>query len=391
MLVLTDSHPSGVTQGIATSVSTALRQLQLRVAAVSVSDPRAREFWGFSPDEVAACISVTGQPCLAHVYGKPIHQLVDCPIYLWILDSPIYELLNPGVHALAHLAQRDPRYRFLFSDRAYTAFMQKLLGPEVWVGFWPFSGHFANNYGPNERGQRIGVFANLDLSLHSRIDPASSLREVIAGLNPFSLDPAAIDTLVGKIVSPRSRGNAALVVMNCIRTSPASWLHPRALQWVGQIDSHQKRERRVRTTSRLKGLPVDIFGAGWEQTFGDVESFRFHPPIRFDAIAQHMRGRTVILNFDPNWDDGFHDRVYTGIGMGCRILTNANGAARELQRPAGSLAQYNVNNPEIEAAAADMLTQPPLDPDEAGAFAVRNGPTARAHQLLALTGGLVPA
>ncbi len=123
------------------------------------------------------------------------------------------------------------------------------------------------------------------------------------------------------------------------------------------IDSWVKRHRRLGAVRNLKGFPVDFYGGGWREALGDIPMFRYMGNVDHNDIAHLVAQYSAVLNFDPNWSDGLHDRVYTACSMGVSVITNENSALANSGLPHDLIFTYDINRPNIADIADSILSQ----------------------------------
>ena len=76
----------------------------------------------------------------------------------------------------------------------------------------------------------------------------------------------------------------------------------------------------------LAGLPVDIYGRGWEPYIAGINSFRQIIPSPdhnhlFGHLCQEYAG---VVNIDPNLGHGTTERAVTALAMGAALASNRN-------------------------------------------------------------------
>ena len=125
------------------------------------------------------------------------------------------------------------------------------------------------------------------------------------------------------------------------------------------IDSFEKHRRRLAIVEELLEVPVDFYGAGWAEHLAQAAHHRYMHSVPYQDLALYMPRYHSVLNFDPNWDDGYHDRVYSALSSGCYVLTNENRALKDLgQQGVGSIVTYNAIEPRAREAATELLSRP---------------------------------
>jgi hypothetical protein len=154
-------------------------------------------------------------------------------------------------------------------------------------------------------------------------------------------------------------------------------------RYLARLDSFQKRRRRALAVRTLREYPVDFYGCGWERVAADFRDSRFPGWVPHHDVGAVCRTYAAVLSFDPNWDHGLHDRVYTGVGNGCRIVTNRSGALDGLRLPdPEQVLTFDANQPELGPLAERALFLPSCAPEALPRFRMENGWFARMDQFL---------
>ncbi|MBR1740935.1 MAG: glycosyltransferase [Lachnospiraceae bacterium] len=82
------------------------------------------------------------------------------------------------------------------------------------------------------------------------------------------------------------------------------------------------RDKVIRTIVS-KGIPVDVYGSGWENFEGGENSaLRIHGQIGFYETLEVMANSKISLNVMPWFKNGSHDRVFTAMLCGAVPLTD---------------------------------------------------------------------
>lgn len=379
-------HEFGAVEGPATALARAMAALGVRVSlldagsktAVLAALPRAADY------DLAICAGTP--PLRRRLLGVPLHRFFGKRFFVWLLDPIIHDLNRvPAFREFCEAIPGSPRLGLLLPDDSYAELARALVG-ERGATVFPFGGFF-DAPAPDEspREARIAVFGTIGAEL-ARAEE-ETLEAVIARRDPLGLSALRRRDLAEAIQAPEAPANVAMVLADRLDLAPARILSPAMLPLVTAADAFEKRRRRLLAIRSLRDLPVDFYGKGWERWFPASAARRMRGPVPFSEIGARMQGHSVILNFDPNWDAGLHDRVYTALGNGCRVLTNASKslAGLELSAVFGDdvLHAYRPNAPALHEVAAAMLGAPPVDPVACLRFRALQSWFARADAFLA--------
>ncbi len=368
VLILSWAHPTNVVGAIGRALANGLDALAFTVHHVDCHDRFTLETMlngGFEP---AFTIVLGSVPLGVRRDGEFLYRSLPGPIYLLFLDPPIYEYLQRD-HVRAFCADARTRgdLHIMSLDRGYGDVMAGLVGrPSVYL---PYAGFYAP-VRPTPKQERVAVFGNIVGQL-ADVDETSA-QALIASHAPPDLPAEGRERLLGALDDPTAPSNVAKLLIEYAGVPLERFFSQDVLTLATRLDSFEKRRRRLLAVEDLRGLPVDFFGVGWEHAFGDCDSFRFLPSIPFDAIGDRMQDYAAVLSFDPNWDHGLHDRVYTGVGMGCRVITNDSHAIAEATLGDGRVLTYAPARPRTRMLAEAALAAPEPDRDETMALRAAN-------------------
>lgn len=146
-------------------------------------------------------------------------------------------------------------------------------------------------------------------------------------------------------------GNVVRVLERFFDFSPDEFVKQSFLTLAGSIDAFIKKNNRIKAIESLNNYPTDFYGPGWKKYFGDVENFSFHGEIKHNQIADILHNYKLLLNFDPNWEYGVHDRVFTALSSGTNVITNKNEFIKNITNNQSSIYEYKLNNPKINDLA----------------------------------------
>ena len=359
LLVLVNDHELGVVASIGESMAAGLRTVGIdaQVLLLPRDAQRLAQFLELPP---AGILALGPVPLTVSVGGVLLHRHVTCPVWLYFLDAPIYDLARvPVTRIFIDDAQDDARLIPVSPEAGY----QLLLGRRAEGGYWPAQAwhlpfgcfpklHVAEP--PPASESRVCVIATIGSEL-GNVPAGVSLGRLLARTRPAGVSPAATEELAEAILSPQAPSMPAEAAMRAFRWEPAQVVDSANLPFICGLDSWTKRERRIAAARSLAGIPVDFFGAGWKEVLGDIDGFRYLGQIRHENIARQMTRYAAVVNFDPNWAAGMHDRLYTACSMGVHVLTNDNTGLAGADLPSDLVHVYNANRPALAPLAGRVL------------------------------------
>jgi hypothetical protein len=348
-LVLVNDHALRVVESVGDSMAAGLRTVGVDAHVLAL--PRdGQQLMAYLAQPVAGILALGPVLLSVQIDGVLLHRRVSCPVWLYFLDAPIYDLARvPVTREFIEDAQSDPRLIPVSPEAGY----QVLLGRRAEGGYWPAQawhlpfGCFPKlgiAMPPAERQPRICVIATIGDELGS-VPAGVALPRFLARTRPASVSPAAIEELAHVMLSAEAPAMPAEAAMRVFKWDAHQMVDKANLPFLCGIDSWAKRERRIAAVRSLAGTAVDFYGSGWKEVFGDLDGFRYMGQIRHDDIARRMTHYAALLNFDPNWSAGMHDRLYTACSMGVPVLTNYNTGLEAARLPSDLVHVYDFNRP----------------------------------------------
>ena len=102
------------------------------------------------------------------------------------------------------------------------------------------------------------------------------------------------------------------------------------------------RRRELIKTLDHANLPVDIYGQLWH--LYPNENHRIHGEIASDKIPELFSQTKILLNIGPNFPNGSHERVFTGMICGALVITDRNSYWEEHFTDQEELFLYDFTN-----------------------------------------------
>ncbi|GAP38214.1 hypothetical protein ISF6_4408 [Piscinibacter sakaiensis] len=350
-MVLAFDHPLRAVESVAERMAAGLACQGVPARACSL--PRdAAEIAALAPGQVAGVLSLGPLPLSVRLDGQPLWERFPCRFDIFLLDAPIYDMARvPVMREYVAAAQRSRRLGLLSPETGYRDWIGEAL-PVRW-GHLPF-GSFASVALPAGEAPaepvvpqpRLCVIGTVGSELGGA-QPGETLSDLLGRVFAGRLDGAGRQHLDQLLRSPQADPLPARAIVQALGLSPLRALQADLLPVLIAADSWVKRERRLQAVRSLAGLPVDFFGSGWEALLGEVPGFRHVGQVNHDDIARLLPHYAALVNFDPNWDGGVHDRVYTATAMGVPVITNENSGLAAAALPDELLLRYDANRPAL--------------------------------------------
>jgi len=364
-LVLAPGHPDGVTMNFARALSNALRARGSEACEVDVSTEWASQFPPHRLERLAGVITIGSVPLELRIDGVRFHRVVKCPVYMYLLDTPIYDLARiPAAREFISDAWNDERLIPVLAERSYLTMMRSgarpVLPPQSrYMPFaaFPDSGSAMEGVDKQQRLLVVGT-------LGGELDSASVKGDLLATLrnsNAPGLTELELVRVADKLCAPHARGNVVADLFDTLGLPGRAMLEPCWQRLASATDSSIKRTRRIAAIESLRGVPVDFIGSGWQEYFTGQEGFRFLGGIGHSDIARLLPLYRGLVNFDPNWEWGMHDRVYTALSCGVPVFTHMNQEITERELHTNAVHPYSPNAPALREEANYLLSIAPKD------------------------------
>jgi hypothetical protein len=363
-LILGWYHPTKTVLSLAHSLAAGLRANGVRATVLDLNSSRHRDRLGRMKTRHFDFVFAMGSPPLsAKVDGTPIYEKLGERFYFWVLDPIINDLSNfPETWAYFNRAKTSDRLLLLFPDRSYMEFAQGILGGKCC--YFPYAGNYARGLiskfgGLKSKNQRVLVLANVG---QEQSDFASnSLQEIVEQLDPFGLTEQQKLALIDHIKHDERHSNVTLAVRDFMQLGAIDFYEPKKTRFLTALDASEKRRRRLATLNSIEFTEIDVIGSGWRELLGELPHIAYQErSVPHQRLPDLFAAYSVLLDFAPNWDAGFNDRVITSLGAGCRVVTTRNSAVEELGDAAPLVTQYSAHQPRPEHALREAAAAPPI-------------------------------
>lgn len=323
------THPSGTTQALAGLMVEAMNRLGLHAQPLCIDRPEGREHARLmmNAKHLAGIVMLTPDVLSTKLGPTRLWKAVRCPVAVYCLDHPLYSFR--GIQAnLADTSDQDlSRLLWLFADRLHVEQFRRMLGDRggrVATHFLPFAGPRPAQRDERfeQRRFRIVFFGNANREIaggNIRDDVASSFAHHAGTAIPISRIEEFVDTFdrdgaKGDVIG------AAVAFFGIDWTAAAD---PTWVKFLGELDSYIKRLRRLRIVRSLATADMHIFGHGWREVAPDLPA-TYHDPVPYGRQFEIFSNAQIVLNADPNWGAGAHDRVFNAMLCGAVALTQRN-------------------------------------------------------------------
>jgi hypothetical protein len=333
--VLVWSHPFGVVQSFGDMVAEGLRQNGANVTIFTVNDPGFAETFheAIESSDVDFILSITLHSIYFKVDGDYLFKKISTRYGVFFLDAPIY-----FTKEINELAQHMPDDSILFFiDSNHAKQMRKYLDAhhsgKLITAFFPHGGK-STQYDFIEKEERttdLIVFATLDDQISSSFSSSDNWLTVFPDIShsPFAHHRNRIVELSDHLI----HGNYEIDLIELLQTelSIEDLYETESSANLGStFDSFLKRYRRFYLIRELiestyaQQLKISFYGTGWERLGNLPKGWKTFKPVDYDSQFKLFSISKCVLNLDPNWAAGTHDRVFNTMSSNSLAITNHN-------------------------------------------------------------------
>ena len=369
-LVLAFDHPTRAVESVGERMAAGLCTLGFDAAVLSL--PRdAAKLAQLPPSQVCGVLSLGPLPLSVRIAERPLWEHFDCPVSLYLLDAILYDMARvPVMGDFLNAARKDTRLGLVAPETGYRDWLGKILAvqwdhvpfaafPCVQRGTLARAGHTDTPVLP-----RVAVIGTIGNELGGT--PAGeTLPDLLARIAGAHTTADKLATLHDALLADDADAMPAHTVARILGWGPERAFDRPSLAVMVAVDSWVKRNRRIQAVASLAGVPVDFYGTGWQEQFGHTPGFNYIGRVHHDHIARVLAHYRATVNFDPNWQGGMHDRVYSAAAMGTHVFTNANTGLAVARLPPDLVATYDANRPALATLVRDsgvLSSKTPIAP-----------------------------
>ena len=279
------------------------------------------------PTPCKLIIGITHTSLFVSIDGKRLWDLVKADFATYFIDNPAF-FAEDG---LKHLLEAPEEMSFLFADNAHKRQFQSYLltkGRKNDCIFFPYGG---NLYPRNEENAKdtinevkITVFANVGAETPQFFHGIRKGVKSLPLIKDSNLPNSAKDYIINQL--PLCDYDYDLFdYFSSLTESRHLYLDQDTMLLYLAADSYLKRCRRIFTVRELKNFNVQIYGSGWSEVAGEIPpNWNLSESVSYSKQFDIFLDSDIILNVDPVWSEGIHDRVFNAMSCGAIPLTNYN-------------------------------------------------------------------
>ncbi|MFA6916289.1 MAG: glycosyltransferase [Parachlamydiales bacterium] len=107
------------------------------------------------------------------------------------------------------------------------------------------------------------------------------------------------------------------------------------------LESYLRAKDRIETIRNIHDVQIHIYGDGvgsnWKSTLSGKKNVTLHSSADFTKALDLMKQAKIIINSNPHFKNGAHERIFYGLNLGALVITNDNTYLREIFEPNKSI------------------------------------------------------
>lgn len=337
------SHPFGAVEGPARLIADGLSERDWITSFLDVSNPdpsqlldNIKNLVKNPPDLV---VSMTLAPLLMWVGDNVLVEYIKSPVAVIFLDSPIY--MPPSELNLLNRLPEGSLLLFVDANHAkHFRFGLKNINLDKFrIGFFPFGAPSLDSIekisSPKERLDEkyfdLAIFATLDWQVDVNFSTSDRFTGVFPNLggNKFQSKYDVVRQLAESMLNGSYDKDLIDVVDDLFGLAPM-FGDKDEIEFLRIFDSYLKRYRRFNLIrSMMQGalksdIRVALCGTGWNNINVIPPQWGLLGPKLYMEQFDIFKRSRLVLNLDPNWSHGVHDRVMNSMSVGTPTITNKN-------------------------------------------------------------------
>lgn len=103
------------------------------------------------------------------------------------------------------------------------------------------------------------------------------------------------------------------------------------------LEFYLRAKDRVEMLRAIKDANIHVYGEGigsnWKTTLSGKKNVTLHGSVDFLKALDLMKQSKIVLNSNPHFKTGAHERIFSGLNLGSLVITNDNIYLREIFEP----------------------------------------------------------
>jgi spore maturation protein CgeB len=331
-------HALGAVEGPAKLIGNGLAEHGYDVQFVNVSEQNTEklgeELKTLITQPISLILSITAFPLSLKIGDRELVEFLTSPIAILSVDAPVG---HPEKELL--LFNKLPQGSiYMTIDAIYAKQMRGFLNnryPDKFkVIFFPFGGPAPVSGDDKEQVERsldLVIFANADWPAGNVSLASVGFSGVFPDLSNtrFENKRKVIVDIAESLIKGSYNFDLQGELIKILDLEPLFYNIDDS-KFLASFDFFVKKFRRqsllraLLLSEKRYQLNIAIFGSGWEEAGTLPPNWQICGLVPYDTQFEIFKLTKFVLNLDPNWTYGVHDRVFNALGMGAAVITNEN-------------------------------------------------------------------
>lgn len=330
ILIVTSPHVSGVSEAIGNLISEGFVINQHSVTHITASKSRNKKklIEVIKGNRFDLIFTLDPKNLFLRDFIKKAIDFIQCPIALFLLDHPVYHI--DGIKRLADNSNQNKIY-LLSPDLLHVELNKKYLCemeyPHVNALLFPWASPVDLPYVSSKNDDLefdIVAFCSLDAEIHQVESINIFLEKIKDELIAAYFKKFFSESVFFDLATPlEEHFNNAFGIDFSLSSLPHSELF-------SEFDSLTKKIRRDYFARQIlraveeQNLKLCVCGTGWDNISSNNLNIKILGNVNYMYQFELYKKSHLVINLDPNWTEGIHDRVFNALACGCSVLTNVS-------------------------------------------------------------------
>ncbi len=280
--------------------------------------------------------------------GDYLLDKIDAPFFNYILDHPLYH--HPGLQFPLK------NYHAIGIDQKHCAYMRTYYPHLQSVSYLTIAGTRAWNQKKFSERKYPVLFSGTYEDENRFLPMLQHMGEEVSVMGQ-------------KIIPIMLQNDIAMedAVRQIMGDKESTYSFPEFMNRLYPVDKYVRNYRRnqLLLTVAKRGIPLTILGEGWENSaLAGYANVCILPPTTIARSFEVIADSRILIDINPFFHQGIHDRVTTAMANGTLCITNASPKADTLLQDGETIRYYTQGNGEQLADALEEMLHMTLEEQE---------------------------
>jgi hypothetical protein len=338
VLILAQNHEFSCIEGVAELFAEGFLEnsvSEVKVANINTDIGIKHIFEAIAAQDIDLVFSIYLNSLHFNIDGKTLFELLPTRYAVYFLDNPIYDLRRVNFF----IENMPDNSAFIFPDadqeRHMLTYLRDINCKNILTFFIPY-GISSNITFEKEKFEKkidVAVFATLDQQIcqqfklddnYDGVFQVSEKENKLLGIRLKKLTEAS------EFYKKNGFNEDIIDIFEKVIEEKNTISNPLFNSVLQKLDSFLKRYRRAIVIREAinsaieNNFCISIYGTGWENLHIQSKNLTLHGPAQYKEQFSIFKNSKLIINVDPNWASGVHDRVFNAISSGAAVYTNGN-------------------------------------------------------------------